>query len=344
MRILVTGNLGYVGPSVVRTLRASRPDAVLVGLDTGYFSHLAVLHPDPRSRVDIQFYADVRHPPVEALAGIDCVIHLAAISNDPIGEAFGEVTYEVNQHATAALARLAKQEGARSFVFSSSCSIYGSAGEEARNESSPVDPLTAYARSKVAAERELADLAGADFQVTCLRFATACGMSDCLRLDLVLNDFVASALVNGRILVLSDGSPWRPLIHVGDMARAIDWAVDRQAGEDHLVVNAGSDAWNYRIGDLAAAVAGVLPGIEVEISATAQPDRRSYRVDFARFGSLAPDHQPVVWLQQAVEELAEGLQSIGFDCADFRRSSWMRLQALTELREAGILTGRLTWA
>lgn len=344
MRILVTGNLGYVGPAVIRRLRASRPDAVLVGIDTGYFVHLGAPPPDPRGRVDVQYWADVRRPPEGVLAGVDCVVHLAAISNDPIGAAFEEVTHEVNQKATASLARLARDNGVRSFVLASSCSLYGSTGGEARDESSPLEPLTAYARSKAGAERELAELAREDFRVTCLRFATACGMSDCLRLDLVLNDFVASALVSGRILILSDGSPWRPLIHVGDMGRAIDWALDRHDGDDFLVVNAGSDDWNYCIRDLAAAVADVLPGVDVEISAEAEPDRRSYRVDFGLFRSLAPEHQPVVSLRSAVEELADGLRRIGFDQADFRRSSWMRLQALAELRDAGILTGRLTWA
>ena len=168
-----------------------------------------------------------------------------------------------------------------------------------------VNPLTAYARSKVASEKSLAELAGPDFIVTCLRFATACGASPRLRLDLVLNDFVASAVTSGVIKILSDGTPWRPLIDVEDMARAFDWAIDRSAsnGGEFLVVNAGSNVWNYQIRELAEAVANAVPGATVEINKNAAPDKRSYRVDFSLFESLAPDHQPQVTLEQAIAEL-----------------------------------------
>src|SRR5262249_34403879 len=159
------------------------------------------------------------------LAGVDAVVHLAAISNDPIGHAYEEVTFDVNSRASVELARLAKDSGVGSFIFASSCSVYGSADDRPRTEQSELGPLTAYAKSKVRTEQGLRDLAGSGFRVTCLRFATACGMSDRLRLDLVLNDFVACALSAKRITVLSDGTPWRPLINVADMARAIEWAV-----------------------------------------------------------------------------------------------------------------------
>ena len=163
---------------------------------------------------------------------MDAIVHLAGVSNDPIGNTFEDVTLAINHRATVELAGRAKAAGVGAFVFASSCSIYGQADDAPRVEESELGPLTAYARSKALAERDLAPLADDRFRVTCLRFATACGMSDRLRLDLVLNDFVASAIATGRIDIMSDGTPWRPLIHVADMARAIDWAIDRPGQED----------------------------------------------------------------------------------------------------------------
>ncbi|MBX3732720.1 MAG: SDR family oxidoreductase [Verrucomicrobiae bacterium] len=345
MRILITGNLGYVGPGVVRHLRAVWPETVLVGFDTGYFAHcLTGAAVSPELGLDMQHFGDLRRLPAGLLAGVDGVVHLAAISNDPMGSQFEEVTLEINHRAGVALARAARAAGVRSFVVASSCSVYGAAAEGARSEASAVDPLTAYARSKVQLERDLEALAGPEFRVTCLRFATACGWSERLRLDLVLNDFVASALATGRISVLSDGSPWRPLIHVDDMARAIEWAATPgRAGHDYLVINAGSDSWNHQVRDLAAAVAVALPGVTVSCNASAAPDRRSYRVDFSKFRTLAPDHQPVVDLATAVAGLQRGLEVMKFSDPEFRQSSWMRLHTLRAHLAAGRLDDRLYW-
>ncbi|MGH9381825.1 MAG: NAD-dependent epimerase/dehydratase family protein [Thermoanaerobaculia bacterium] len=344
MRILITGNMGYVGPVLVRHLRAVRPDATLIGFDSGFFAH-CLTRPGtyPERLLDRQWFGDTRRVPPELLDGIDAVVHLAAISNDPMGKAFEEVTLDVNHEASIALARAARAAGVRSFVFASSCSMYGAGADGPRDESSELNPLTAYARSKVLTERDLVPLAGDGFRVTCLRFATACGLSDRLRLDLVLNDFVAAAVAESRITVLSDGTPWRPLIHVRDMARTIDWALERP-GEAYLAVNTGSDTWNYQIRDLAAAVAGALHGVEVSINQAAPPDRRSYRVDFGLFRRLAPDHLPQVTLEQAVAELAAELQAIGFSDRNFRDSDWMRLKVLSGLRDSGALTPELHWA
>ncbi len=346
MKILITGNMGYVGPAVVRQLRASHPEARQIGLDTGYFSHcLTNAETLPECRVDQQWFEDVRRLPEQVLSGVDGIVHLAAISNDPMGKAYEDVTMEINHRASVALAQKAKQAGVRSFVFASSCSVYGFAEDGARSEKSPVNPLTAYARSKVLTETDLAPLADRDFRVTCLRFATACGMSERLRLDLVLNDFVAGAVASRRITVLSDGSPWRPLINVQDMARAIDWALsrEREAGRDFLVVNTGSEEWNYQVRDLAEAVAAVIPDVEVSINKNAQPDRRSYKVDFSLFRSLAPQHQPKVDLRATVRELKNGLEAMGFADRDFRNSSLIRLKALDHLRQRGLLTEQLEW-
>lgn len=346
MKILVTGNMGYLGPWVAWQLRNAHPEATLVGLDTGYFAHcLTNATVLPECRMDIQHFADVRDLHDHAIGGSAVVIYLAAISNDPMGKRYEEVTLDVNYHAAASVARAAKRAGARSFVYVSSCSVYGQAEEGPRTEQSAVAPLTAYARSKVMAEQALSAEADDKFQITCLRFGTACGMSPRLRLDLVLNDFVACAVVDRRISVLSDGSPWRPLIHVRDMARAIDWAATREpeAGGPFLVVNAGTDQWNFQVKDLAEATATAIPGTEVSINQAAPPDRRSYRVDFSRFRELAPRHQPQQDLLETITELRNGLEAMGFRDRDFRSSNFIRLKVLNDLRERGYLTGELRW-
>jgi nucleoside-diphosphate-sugar epimerase len=346
MKILITGNLGYVGPWVTRQLRSRYPDAWLAGADIGYFAHcLTDACRVPESLLDAQYYVDVRRFPSELLRGVDAVVHLSAISNDPMGNAFEDVTLDVNYRASVALARQARAAGVRTFVFASSCSVYGAAGSQPRTEEAEVNPLTAYARSKVLTELGLRELAGPDFRVTCLRFATACGMSDRLRLDLVLNDFVAGAISTGRVTVLSDGTPWRPLINVRDMARAAEWAIERDgaAGGDFLVINAGSNRWNYQVRELAEAVAGVIPGTEVSINQAAPPDRRSYRVDFGLFQALAPNHQPAADLPGTIRVMYEGLSAMKFRDADFRNSSFMRLRVLADLTSRGLLNDVLEW-
>jgi nucleoside-diphosphate-sugar epimerase len=348
MKILVTGNMGYVGPAVVRRLRKSYPAATILGIDLGFFAQCLTMNSGlfPECRVDIQYFADVRGVSAPMLKGIDAIVHLAAVSNDPIGNCFEEATREINYRATVELAQKAKNAGVGTFVFASSCSVYGLAEEGPRNELSAVNPLTAYAKSKVLAEQGLARIADAAFKVTCLRFATACGISDRLRLDLVLNDFVASGVATKRIVILSDGTPWRPLINVKDMALAIDWAISRhpQRGGDFLVVNAGADLWNFQVKDLAAAVARLLPEVEVSVNKGALPDKRSYRVDFSRFRALAPDHQPRADLHTTILELKEGLEAIGFRDSEFRSSPYMRLNVLKQLRSRGWLNDRLEWS
>ena len=343
MKILITGNLGYVGPGVIEQLRSSYPDASLIGLDMGYFGHvLSVAETLPECGLAVQYFGDVRNPPEEALRGVDAVVHLAAISNDPMGSRFESVTVDINHRATVSLAARAKAAGASAFVFASSCSVYGPAGDQARNEDSAVAPLTAYARSKVEAENDLRKLASSDFKVTALRFATACGMSGRLRLDLVLNDFVAAAIASKTIQIMSDGTPWRPLIHVRDMARAIDWGI-RRGGDAFLMVNAGADGWNCQVRELADAVARVIPGVEIWVNPDAGPDRRSYRVDFGRFRLLAPDHQPRYGVSDTVSELADGLRRMGFEDVDFRKSKFIRLNVLSDLRDRGLLDEDLGW-
>jgi nucleoside-diphosphate-sugar epimerase len=346
MKILITGNMGYIGPCVVERLRSSYPDATLIGLDIGYFANcLTNAKIFPECRVDQQYFADVRDLPPGLLDGVDVVLHLAAISNDPMGKVFEDVTLDINHRASIKLARKARMAGIKSFVFASSCSMYGTAEDNPRTEDSPLNPLTAYAKSKVLTEKDLQELSGNRFKVTCLRFSTACGMSDRLRLDLVLNDFVAGAVAAREITILSDGTPWRPLIHVKDMAKAIEWAAFRNIspGGAYLSVNVGSDEWNYQIRQLAEAVAEVIPDITLSINKNALPDKRSYRVNFDMFKRLAPEFQPEMDLISTIKELESGLQQMGFRDPDFRNSNFMRLKVLTNLRNNGYLSENLEW-
>jgi UDP-glucose 4-epimerase len=328
--------MGYVGPAVVRHLRAQHPSAVIDGYDNGYFAHcLTSAGVLPECLLDEQFFGDIRKIPPYFFNGYTAVVQLAAISNDPMGEQFARVTKEINQVSTVSVARAAAAAGVRNFVLASSCSVYGVADDTPRREGDPLNPMTAYAKSKVGAEHELSAM-DCDMLITCLRFATACGMSDRLRLDLVLNDFVACALTRGEITVLSDGSPWRPLIDVEDMARAIDWGIQRKESEGGrcLIVNAGSNDRNYRVRDLARAVADALPGTSISINSKAPVDSRSYRVDFSLFESLASDHRPQVKLPQSISGLISGLQRMDFRDGEFRLSNLIRLQVLrTHIRE-----------
>lgn len=338
--------MGYLGPCVVQRLRASYPGATLIGFDMGYFANcLANPRILPECRVDLQYFSDVRSFPENILQDIDGIVYLAAISNDPMGSTFEGPTYDINYRATIDLANMAKKKGVRKFVYASSCSMYGSADDGPRTEKSPLNPLTAYAKSKVLSEGDLEKIADKEFVVTSLRFSTACGMSERLRLDLVLNDFVAGAVASKKITILSDGTPWRPLINVKDMARTIDWAVSREPadGDDFLAINIGSDEWNYQVKDLAEAVAKVIPDIDVSLNKNAQPDKRSYRVSFKLFKELAPEYQPQVDLISTIRELKEGLEAMQFRDGDFRNSKFIRLKVLTHLRNEGLLTEKLEW-
>lgn len=344
MNIFITGNMGYIGGSVVQQLRLSYPEAVLTGYDTGYFSECTT-GDFPELFLDKQYFGDIRNVPLELLADVDAIVHLAAISNDPMGNAYEKITLEINYQASIDLARKAKQSGVKSFVFASSCSVYGEADNAMRSEKSPVNPLTAYAKSKVLAEQELEALANKNFKVTCLRFPTASGMSKRLRLDLVLNDFVAAALTEKKITILSDGSPWRPLINVKDMGLAIDWALSRSAQEDFLLINVGSESANYRVLDLAHAVTQIIPGVEIAVNPNALPDKRSYKVDFSHFKLVVPEvYQPQYDLTTTITELKSGLEALNFQDKSFRQSSLMRLNHLNQLRKKNFIDGDLFWS
>lgn len=341
MRIVVTGHKGYIGPVLARHVADRSLGWELIGVDTEFFAD-QLTGADPARHFREEFRADVRALSDDVLRGADAVVYLAAVSNDPMGKEFEAATMQINAEAAIKIAERCRALGVERFVFASSCSIYGAAGDAPRAEGDTLNPLTAYARSKVQAEQHLQTLADESFSVTCLRFATACGASPRLRLDLVLNDFVASAVLTGRIEVLSDGSPWRPLIHVEDMARAIEWALVR-GGDPFVAVNVGSAQWTWQIGGLAHDVASVLEGVEVSINKAAQPDNRSYKVDFSLFQTLAPDHQPQKRFDVAVRELRDQVRRMDFGDASFRTSPYLRLNVLRDLKLRDKLTQDLRW-
>lgn len=347
MRILVNGNLGYIGPIVVAHLRRVLPDAYLVGNDSAWFAHcLTTPEPVPERVLDEQRYGDVRDLTAGDLDGFDAVVQLAAVSNDPMGHRFEAVTDDINHLGAVHVARVAAAAGVRSFVFASSCSIYGYAADgRPRTEADPVNPLTAYARSKIATEAALEALAFPAMTVTALRYSTACGMSPRLRLDLVMNDFVAGALTGGAISVLSDGTPWRPMIEVRDMARAIEWAIGRPPEPlgRFLKINVGADRWNCQVKDIAAAVARAIPGTTVTVNPDAPVDKRSYRVDFGLYAQHAPAHQPLQTLDSAIAGLRDGLRAIAFADPDYRSSQLIRLKVLERHLAAGRLGNDLRW-
>lgn len=339
MKVLITGNQGYIGPVLALHLARQQPNWGLVGVDEGFFAPY-LTGPDADFCFAAQIRKDVRDITASDIEGIDAVVHLAAVSNDPIGKEFESATHQINAAASARLARLCRDAGVKSFVFASSCSMYGAGSEMPRKEIDQLNPLTAYALSKAETEQQICALGDENFSVTCLRFATAGGASPRLRLDLVLNDFVASAVHTGRIVVLSDGSPWRPLIHTEDMALAIEWALLRR-DNGFLAVNAGSKQWTWQMGQLASDVADVLGGVNVSINTNAQPDKRSYRVDFSLFEKLAPKHQPRKRFEQAVVELAQQVKHLSLDGERFRESDYIRLNVLRKLKAAGKITSEL---
>jgi len=346
MKILITGNMGYVGSVLVKHLKKNIKDVEIIGYDTSFFSHcLTNAECLPEKNISKQYFGDLRIFDEEILKNVDSVIHLAAISNDPIGNEFSDVTDEINYKSTIKLAELAAKNGVKNFVYASSCSIYGFADEGAKKETDSLNPLTAYAHSKVNSENGLKEINALNMCITSLRFSTACGMSDRLRLDLVLNDFVASALLSKKITVLSDGSPWRPLINVKDMARAIEWASQRKIenGGKILSVNVGSDEWNYQVKDLAIAVANKIKGTEISINKDALPDKRSYRVDFTLYKKLASGYLPQVNLNDTIDELIDGINKTHIDNVEFRNSNFIRFNVLKRLILNKLLSTELRW-
>jgi nucleoside-diphosphate-sugar epimerase len=334
MKVLVTGHHGYIGSVVVQQVvdaghRVTGLDAFLYrGCDFG---------PEPPAIEERS--GDIRDVTPRLLEGLDAVVHLAALSNDPLGDLNPLWTYDVNLDGTLRLARAAKAAGVERFVFASSCSMYGaSSQDDFLDEDAPLKPLTPYAESKVRAEEELAKLADSGFASVSLRNATAYGASPRLRLDVVLNNLVAWAATTGRIQLLSDGTSWRPIVHVRDIGRAIVGVLAAPREIIHgRAFNVGATDENYRIRDLAAIVHDVLPKCEVEVAAGAVADPRSYRVDFRRFEATFPDHRPEWTARRGVEELATAYARERLTWEDFDGPRYTRIKHLQTLIDRGDL-------
>ncbi|MEV0293566.1 SDR family oxidoreductase [Nocardia sp. NPDC050710] len=331
MRVLVTGHQGYLGTVMVPVLRANGHQ--VVGLDIGYFADcvLGSFPGDPPGVV-----VDLRDVTVEQLRGFDAVIHLAALSNDPLGALAPEITYDINHHASVRLARLAKEAGVRRFLYASTCSVYGAAGDELVTEDAPLRPITPYAESKVRVEDDVAALADDDFSPVFLRNATAFGFSPRLRADIVLNNLVGYAVLTGEVRVLSDGTPWRPLVHAGDIAWAFATCLTAPEAAIHCrAFNIGTEQNNLTVAEIAEAVVAAVPDSTLVITGESGPDPRSYRVDFTAarqaIGFRAWWSVPAGATQLYQEYVSRGLTSAEF----FHR--FTRLPHLERLRDTGVL-------
>ncbi|GAB3196404.1 SDR family oxidoreductase [Geodermatophilus arenarius] len=313
----------------------------VVGLDSGYFIG-ATLGPEPERPPLIR--RDLRDVSAEDLTGFDAICHLAALSNDPLGDLAPEVTYDINHAASTRLARLARDAGVRRFLYASTCSVYGASGtDEALDESAPLAPVTPYAESKVRVEADLHDLADDDFEPVSLRNATAFGFSPRLRADIVLNDLVASAVLDGEVVVRSDGTPWRPLVHARDIAEAFLSCLEapREAVHDQAF-NVGMDSENRRIADIAEVVAEAVPGVAVRITGEFGGDPRSYRVDFGRISRAVPTFKPTWSTLDGARELADAYRRFGLT-RPMLRERFTRLARLRRLQEEGRLAEDLRW-
>lgn len=338
-RILLTGDLGYVGSVLGPFLSADGYD--LIGLDRGFFSDcLLCVDPARHPRIDL----DIRDIRPEHLEGVAAVIHLAGLSNDPLGEFDQRLTDEINRDATIGLARLAKQCGVRRLVYASSQSMYGVAAtdEELEEDASDKNPLTAYARTKWEAEVAIKDLADADFTVVCMRPSTVFGASPRLRCDIVFNNLVACAFTTGRIEIKSDGTPWRPVVHVRDVCSAFRAALEAPASlVNGRSYNVGIPNGNFTVRQLAEAAQRAVPGSTLTFTGEHGSDSRTYRVSFRRIlGELADWYRPEWDLDRGGAELVQFFREVGFTEADFRGEKCIRLERLKRLVSQGHIDSR----
>jgi len=338
VKVLVTGSAGYVG-SVLHPIFEQHGHDV-VGLDTGYYDGCDF---GAYTGEMIRQAVDVRDVEPAHLEGFDAVVHLAALSNDPLGDLSPELTHEINHEGTVRVARAAKDAGVPRFVFASSCSMYGASDADALlAEDAPLRPLTAYAESKVRSEEALVELAGPDFAPVSMRNATAYGVSARLRLDIVLNNLVGWAYTTGKVKVMSDGTPWRPLIHIEDISRAALAALE--APEDVIrgeAFNVGRDDENYQVRELGDIVEEVVKGSEVEYAGTGDPDPRSYRVSFAKLRAAFPELR-LTWTARAgAEELVTAYRAAGLTLEEFESDRFTRLKRLRLLLDRGELDATL---
>jgi nucleoside-diphosphate-sugar epimerase len=340
VRVLVTGHHGYIGSIVAPMLFEAGHE--VVGLDTFFYRGCDFAEtPFPFEERE----GDIRDVTVDDLEGFEAVVHFAALSNDPLGDLDAALTYDVNLRGTLHLAERAKEAGVERFVFASSCSMYGAAtGEDLLDESAPLRPLTPYAESKFAAETGLSRLADDTFSPVSLRNATAYGVSPRLRLDVVLNNLAGWAFTTGEIRLLSDGSAWRPIVHVRDIGRATLGALHAPRERVHdLAFNVGANGENYRVRELAEFVHEKLPECAVEVAGASYADPRSYRVDFSRFESLLPGHTPEWTARAGAEELVDAYRERGLSTEEFEGHRFTRLKQIRRLLDEGRLDKALRW-
>jgi len=339
MRVLLTGNLGYIGTVMTRMLLAEGHE--VVGLDSDLFELCSFGDSVPEIS---QLRKDIRDIHSEELLGFHAVIHLAALSNDPLGDLNPNLTYEINHQASVRLARLAREAGVARFLFSSSCSTYGAAGEALLTEEARFNPVTPYGHSKVLVERDIAELADANFSPVFLRNTTAYGVSPKLRFDLVLNNLVAHAFTTGLVYIKSDGTPWRPIVHIEDISRAFCVVLKAPRSIIHnQAFNVGLTEENYQIRDLAEIVRQTVPGSRVEYAPDAGPDKRSYRVDFGKIFRVLPDFKPRWNARLGAQELLEAYQRSGLLVADFEGPRFRRIDQIKQLIQRGQLNESLRW-